>query len=64
VLRAGYGIFYNRFTYDLLLNTNRYNLNQQGQVQTIQSNPNGTPPDSTTEESVAGCRPSIARSPA
>ena len=46
VLRAGYGIFYNRFTYDLLLNTNRYNLNQQGQVQTIQSNPNGTPPDS------------------
>jgi len=51
VLRAGYGIFYNRFTYDLLLNTNRYNLNQQGQVQTIQSNPNGTPPDSETEES-------------
>ena len=53
VLRAGYGIFYNRFTYDLLLNTNRYNLDQQGQVQTIQSNPNGTPPDSTTEESPA-----------
>jgi hypothetical protein len=51
VLRAGYGIFYERFTYDLLLNTNRYNLNQQGQVQTIQSNPNGTPPDSETEES-------------
>ena len=53
MLRAGYGIFYNRFTYDLLLNTNRYNLDQQGQVQTIQSNPNGTPPDSTTEESPA-----------
>jgi hypothetical protein len=53
VLRAGYGIFYNRFTYDLLLNANRYNLDQQGQVQTIQSNPNGTPPDSTTEESAA-----------
>ena len=51
VLRAGYGIFYNRYTYDLLLNTNRYNLDQQGQLQTIQSNPNGTPPDSTTEES-------------
>jgi hypothetical protein len=51
VLRAGYGIFYERFTYDLLLNTNRYNLNQQGQVQTIQSNPDGTPPDSETEES-------------
>ena len=51
VLRAGYGIFYERFTYDLLLNTNRYNLNQQGQVQTIQSNPNGTPPDSEAEES-------------
>jgi hypothetical protein len=51
VLRAGYGIFYNRFTYDLLLNTNRYNLNQQGQVKTIQSDPNGTPPDSETEES-------------
>ena len=53
VLRAGYGIFYNRFTYDLLLNANRYNLDQQGQVQSIQSNPNGTPPDSTTEESAA-----------
>jgi hypothetical protein len=53
VLRAGYGIFYNRFTYDLLLNANRYNLDQQGQVQTIQSNPNGTPPGSTTEESAA-----------
>ncbi len=53
VLRAGYGIFYNRFTYDLLLNTNRYSLDQLGQVQTIQSNPNGTPPDSTTEESPA-----------
>ncbi len=53
VLRAGYGIFYNRFTYDLLLNTNRYSLNQQGQVQTIQSNPNGTPPDSDTEETAA-----------
>jgi hypothetical protein len=53
VLRAGYGIFYNRFTYDLLLNTNRYNLDQLGQVQSIQSNPNGTPPGSTTEESPA-----------
>jgi Carboxypeptidase regulatory-like domain/TonB dependent receptor len=53
VLRAGYGIFYNRFTYDLLLNTNRYNLDQQGQVQTIQSNPNGTPPGSTTEDALA-----------
>ena len=53
VLRAGYGIFYNRFTYDLLLNTNRYNLDQLGQVQNIQSNPNGTPPGSTTEESPA-----------
>ena len=51
VLRAGYGIFYHRFTYDLLLNVNRYSLDQQGQVQTIQSNPNGTPPDSATEES-------------
>ena len=53
VLRAGYGIFYHRFTYDLLLNANRYNLDQTGQVQSIQSNPNGTPPDSTTEESPA-----------
>jgi hypothetical protein len=53
VLRAGYGIFYNRFTYDLLLNTVRYNLNQQGQLQTIQSDPNGPPPGSTTEESPA-----------
>jgi hypothetical protein len=52
VLRAGYGIFYNRYTYDLLLNVNRYNLNQQGQLQSIQPNPNGTPPDSATEESV------------
>ncbi len=53
VLRAGYGIFYNRFTYDLLLNTNRYNLDQLGQVQSIQSNPDGTPPGSTTEQSPA-----------
>ena len=53
VLRAGYGIFYNRYTYDLLLNVNRYNLDQTGQVQSIQSNPNGTPPDSTTQESAA-----------
>jgi hypothetical protein len=52
VLRAGYGIFFNRYTYDLLLNVNRYNLDQQGQLQQIQSNPNGTPPDSTTEESI------------
>jgi hypothetical protein len=52
VLRAGYGVFYNRFTSDLLLNANRYNLDQSGQVQTIQSNPNGTPPDSGTERSV------------
>jgi hypothetical protein len=53
VLRAGYGIFYNRFTYDLLLNTNRYNLDQLGQVQNIQSNPDGTPPGNTTENSPA-----------
>jgi Carboxypeptidase regulatory-like domain/TonB dependent receptor len=53
VLRAGYGIFYNRFTDDLLLNTNRYNLDQLGQVQTIQSNPNGTPPGSVKEEALA-----------
>ena len=33
--------------------SDRYNLDQLGQVQTIQSNPNGTPPDSTTEESLA-----------
>ncbi len=53
VLRAGYGIFYNRYTYDLLLNVNRYNLDQTGQLQSIQSNPNGTPPDSSgTEESI------------
>ncbi len=52
VLRAGYGIFFNRYTYDLLLNVDRYNLNQTGQVQTIQPNPNGTPPNSTTQESV------------
>src|SRR3984885_14805608 len=53
VLRAGYGIFFDRYTYDLLLNVDRYNLNQGGQVQSIQPNPNGTPPDSTTQESVA-----------
>jgi Carboxypeptidase regulatory-like domain len=52
VLRAGYGIFFDRYTYDLLLNVDRYNLDQQGQVQTIQPNPNGTPPNSTTQESV------------
>ena len=50
VLRGGYGIFYDRFTTDLLINTNRYNLDQTGQVQNIQSNPNGLPPDSGTSE--------------
>jgi Carboxypeptidase regulatory-like domain len=53
VLRAGYGVFFDRYTYDLLLNVNRYNLDQQGQVQSIQPNPNGTPPNSTTTESLA-----------
>jgi Carboxypeptidase regulatory-like domain len=53
VLRAGYGIFYNRYTYDLLLNVNRYNLDQTGQVQSIQSNPNGVPPGSEQEDSLA-----------
>ncbi len=53
VLRAGYGIFYNRFTEDLLLNSERYSLDQKGQVQSIQSNPNGTPPDSNTRISAA-----------
>ena len=53
VLRAGYGIFYTRFTDDLLLNSTRYSLDQKGQVQSIQSNPNGTPPDSNAEDSVA-----------
>jgi hypothetical protein len=53
VVRAGYGLFFNRYTYDLLLNVDRYNLNQEGQVQSIQPNPNGTPPDSTAEGSLA-----------
>jgi len=52
VLRAGYGIFFHRFTYDLLLNANRYNLDGLGQLQTIQSNPNGPPPDGGTQESI------------
>ena len=52
VLRAGYGIFFDRYSYDLLLNVNRYNLDQQGQLQSIQSNPNGTPPDSSAEDSI------------
>ena len=52
VLRAGYGIFFNRYTYDLLLNVNRYNLDQQGQLQSIQSNPNGTPPGSSNQDSL------------
>ena len=53
VLRAGYGIFYNRFTYDLLLDANRYNLGQTGQIQSIQSDPNGTPSSTANEETVA-----------
>jgi hypothetical protein len=53
VLRTGYGIFYKRYTEDLLLNTVRYNLDGSGQLKTIQSDPNGTPPDSSGEDSAA-----------
>ncbi len=53
VLRAGYGIFYERYTSDLLLNVNRYNLDQTGQIQSIQSNPNGTPTASSNQEEAA-----------
>jgi Carboxypeptidase regulatory-like domain len=52
VFRAGYGIFYHRFTYDLLLNANRYNLNGTGQIQNITADPNGPPQDTADVESV------------
>ena len=39
VLRAGYGFFYDRFTYDLLLQAERLNANGQGQLQYIVRNP-------------------------
>jgi hypothetical protein len=39
VLRAGFGIFYNRFTYDLALQTERLNPNGDGQTQYVVNNP-------------------------
>ncbi len=39
VLRAGFGIFYNRFTYDLVLQTLRLNANGTGQTQYVINNP-------------------------
>jgi hypothetical protein len=39
VLRAGYGIFYDRFTYDLVLNTERLNPNGTGQTQYVVADP-------------------------
>lgn len=39
VLRAGFGMFYNRFTYDLVLQTLRLNANGTGQTQYVVNNP-------------------------
>lgn len=39
VLRAGFGMFYNRFTYDLVLQTLRLNPNGTGQTQFVVDNP-------------------------
>jgi Carboxypeptidase regulatory-like domain len=39
VLRAGFGTFYNRFTYDLVLQTLRLNLDGTGQTQYVVDNP-------------------------
>ncbi|HXX16195.1 MAG TPA: carboxypeptidase regulatory-like domain-containing protein [Candidatus Eremiobacteraceae bacterium] len=39
VLRAGYGIFYDRFTYNLLLQQQRFNLNAPVQTQYLIPNP-------------------------
>jgi hypothetical protein len=39
VVRAGFGIFYNRFTYDLALQTERLNPDGRGQTQYVVSNP-------------------------
>jgi hypothetical protein len=39
VLRAGYGIFYDRYTFDLVLQTERLNANGQGQNQYVVRNP-------------------------
>jgi len=39
VLRAGFGIFYDRYTFDLLLQTERLNANGQGQSEYVVRNP-------------------------
>jgi len=39
VIRAGFGIFYTRFAYDLLLQTERLNPNGSGQTQYVVDNP-------------------------
>jgi hypothetical protein len=39
VVRAGFGIFYNRFTYDLALQTERLNPDGSGQTQFVVNNP-------------------------
>jgi hypothetical protein len=43
VLRAGFGIFYNRFAYDLALQTERLNPDGRGQTQYVVSNPSFYP---------------------
>ena len=39
VLRAGFGIFYDRFAYNLLLQAERFNVNGLGQKQTVLTSP-------------------------
>jgi Carboxypeptidase regulatory-like domain len=43
VVRAGFGMFYTRFTYDLLLQTERLNPNGAGQTQYVVDNPDFYP---------------------
>jgi hypothetical protein len=50
VVRAGFGIFYNRFTYDLFLQTERLNPNGNGQTQYVVNNPTFYPGVPTPSE--------------
>jgi hypothetical protein len=59
VLRAGFGMFYSRFTYDLFLQTQRLNPDGSGQTQYVVDNPNFYPKIPTLSQiaSLSGISP-------
>ncbi len=62
VLRAGFGMFYNRFTYDLALQTLRLNPNGTGQTQYVIDNPTFYPNIPTPSQLGSSTSPTYYRS--